>query len=283
MPDLIRHPENKFQEGGMKNENGKWNSKTGISFIALLVFIALAITSINACGYLGIFGEASWKEEVLLHDGSKIIVKRWQKTINVYSYEKSTLLQRQSLNFKHPKTREKIVWKDGPTEGIRNANFRLLAFHIKDNTPYIITEAYDCFSYNKWGRPNPPYIIFKYEGEEWKRIAIHDLPSELTSINLMLNTTGKTEINTALRGLATTDNRIKLRRPPHAMYKSIVRTPMEGVGCMGMIYDGRVWTGFDYSKMKVSYEVCIDTCKNVLSNQKYCPCDNLYNKSNKGE
>lgn len=60
-------------------EKRELNYKTGISMIALLVFIAMVVTSINACGYFGLFGEASWKEEVLLHDGSKIIVKRWQK------------------------------------------------------------------------------------------------------------------------------------------------------------------------------------------------------------
>lgn len=269
----------------MKKENGKCNNKTGIGIICMLVFIVMAVTSINACGYFGLFGEASWKEEVLLHDGSKIIVKRWQKTINVYSYEKSTLLQRQSLNFKHPKTREKIVWKDGQTEGIRNVNFRLLAFHIKDNTPYVITEAYDCFSYNKWGRPNPPYIIFKYEGEEWKRIAIHDLPLEVKSVNLMLNTTGHTEISTALRGLVTTQNIIKLRRPPHAMYKSIVRTPMEGVGCEELVYKGRNrgWCGIDFFNTKPSYEACMSECKKVLFDMQYCPCDRLFKDNNKGE
>lgn len=266
----------------------EWNNKTSISIIILLVFISMAVTSIDGCGYLGLFGHAAWKEEVLLHDGSKIVVKRWQKTMNVYSYEKSTLLKEQSLSFKHPNTREKIAWKDGPTEGIRTANFRLLALHLINNTPYVITEAYGCFSYNRWGRPNPPYIILKYEGEEWKRIAIHDLPPGLKSINLMLNTTGRTEINTALRGLVTTENIIKLRRPPQAIYQSIVRTPMEGVGCEGMIYDGRGgWSGVDYSKMQVSYEACIDECKKVLSMKgsdlQYCPCTRLFNKNNKGE
>lgn len=256
-----------------------------IGIAILLVLLVTWLTSINMCGYLGIGGHLKWREEVLLHHGSKIIVQRWQKTFNVYTLEKSTLLQRQSLRFKHPKTREKIVWEDGPTEGIRTANFRLLAFHIKDNTPYVITEAYGCFSYNRWGRPSPPYIIFKYEGAEWKRIAIHDLPSELTSINLMLNTTGSTEINTARRGLVTDENIIKSRRPPHAMYKSIVRTPMEGVGCMELVPTGRGgWQETTIFKMQPSYAACMNQCKKVLFDMQYCPCDRLFkDNNNKGE
>ena len=60
-------------------EKREHRNQNSIRKIFLLVFIVMTVTSINACGYLGIFGEASWKEEVLLHDDSKIIVKRWQK------------------------------------------------------------------------------------------------------------------------------------------------------------------------------------------------------------
>jgi hypothetical protein len=61
--------------GGMKKENDKTeiNKNTGISFIVLLVFIAVVVTSINACGFLA---SASWKEEVRLSDGRIIVVKR---------------------------------------------------------------------------------------------------------------------------------------------------------------------------------------------------------------
>jgi len=56
-----------------KKENGSWDKRTGISFIALLIFIVMAVTSINSCGFLA---SASWKEEVQLSDGRIIVVKR---------------------------------------------------------------------------------------------------------------------------------------------------------------------------------------------------------------
>jgi len=42
-----------------------------------------------------------------------------------------------------------------------------------------------CLSYNKWGRPNPPYVIFKYSGKEWNRISLQELPAEIKAFNLI--------------------------------------------------------------------------------------------------
>jgi hypothetical protein len=50
---------------------------------------------------------------------------------------------------------------------------------------YLATSPAGCISYNKWGRPNPPYILFKYVNDEWKRIPLEDFPSELVKANLM--------------------------------------------------------------------------------------------------
>jgi hypothetical protein len=58
----------------MRKENDKreLNKKPSISFIALLVFISIALTSMNACGIGG--GTQKWKEEVQLSDGRMIVV-----------------------------------------------------------------------------------------------------------------------------------------------------------------------------------------------------------------
>ncbi len=267
----------------MRKENEKWHNKTSISFIVLLVFIAMAVTSISACGYLGILGELSWKEEVILHDGSKIIVKRWQKRMNVYTLEKSTLLQKQTLRFTHPKTGERIVWKDGPTKGIRTANFRLIALHIKDDTPYLITQTYGCFSYNRWGRPNPPYVIFKYENKQWKRIPLEELPPEFKNVNLVMSVE-KREIQAGPSLISAEMVKKSNDRFHRPLFRSIVRTPMEGVGCMELVPTGRGgWQETTIFKMQPSYEACMNQCKKVLFDMQYCPCDRLFKDNNKGE
>lgn len=47
-----------------------------------------------------------------------------------------------------------------------------------NGTPYIVAEPNLCRAYNKWGRPNPPYIFFRFDGKDWKRIPLSELPIE---------------------------------------------------------------------------------------------------------
>lgn len=259
-----------------------------IGFVILLILIMTWLTSINMCGYLGIGGHLKWREEVLLHDGSKIIVQRWQKRFNVYTLEKSSLIQRQSLSFTHPKTKENIVWKSGPTEGINTINLTLIALHIKDNTSYIITRPYGCFAHNKWGRPNPPYVIFRYEDEKWKRIPLEALPLEFSNNNLIMSI-DEIDEKEILRGPnLISAEMVKKRndRDYRAIYKSIVRSPIPQIGpegCSKMMYEGRgVWGG-GYYDMK-SYEACVEQCKILQLDINDCPCSGFFNnKTERGE
>ena len=57
-----------------------------------------------------------------------------------------------------------------------------------NGTPYLVAAPFGCLSYNKWGRPNPPYVIFKYDGKTWQRIQLSEFPSELKNINLVKDT-----------------------------------------------------------------------------------------------
>ena len=44
-----------------------------------------------------------------------------------------------------------------------------------------------CLSYNKWGRPNPPYVVFKYDGKDWQRVPLTELPDEIKTPNLIFS------------------------------------------------------------------------------------------------
>ena len=54
----------------------KLNFKKHIGIIARIAFIVMVFTGC-AVGFLGIGNTASWKEEVLLHDGTKMVVERF--------------------------------------------------------------------------------------------------------------------------------------------------------------------------------------------------------------
>ena len=151
-------------------------------------FLLTMGASMNASAGLFGFGGTSWKEEVLLHDGSKIVVKRSQSYGGRHEIGQSPPIKEQEINFTMPGSGERITWKSEYGEDIGRANFIALALHILDGTPYIVVKPNLCLAYNKWGRPNPPYVIFKHEGNAWKRIPLEELPIRFKDLNLLIST-----------------------------------------------------------------------------------------------
>ncbi len=130
----------------------------------------------------GLFGHTmSWKEEVLLHDGSKIIAERHYKLGDypaIESHNREALDE--TVTFNLPGTNKKIVWKNDFRDSVPEPNsLNLIRLDVVKGVPYIATYPPGCIAYNKWGRPNPPQILLKYENEQWQRITLAELPSEL--------------------------------------------------------------------------------------------------------
>lgn len=219
----------------------KYKKGTLVLFISMLI---LGVTSMTACGFLGLGNTAKWKEEVLLHDGSKIVVERWQKRGGNHELGQKPGVRDQSITFTLPGTKQIIAWKDEYSEDIGRSNFELLALHILNTTPYIITTPRLCLSYNKWGRPNPPYVIFKYEGKAWKRIGLVELPLEFKYINLVITTSGDEDEIVSL-GLVSSEKVKELNSSlTQEEYKTIVRTPIKKVGpegCPELIHYKGAW------------------------------------------
>jgi len=204
--------------------------------IALFILILnLGVTTVTACGFMGFSDTAKWKEEVLLHDGRKIVVERWQKHGGRHEPGQQPGIKDHSITFTIPATKQTITWKDEYSKEIGHSNFDLVAMHVSDRIPYLITTADGCLAYNKWGRPNPPYVIFKYEGNVWKRIYLQELPIEFKNINLVINAMAHEE-ELVNMGLASAEKVKELNSSlTQAEYKTIVRTQLNpgalGVSC----------------------------------------------------
>ena len=191
-----------------------------------LLLLLLAATSMSAYAFLGLGNSASWKEEVLLHDGRKIIVERSQ-THGGRGEVGQSPIKEHSMTFTLPGTKKVITWKDEYSEDIGHSNFDMLALHVLNDTPYIVVSLYGCLAYNKWGRPNPPYVIFKYDGNIWQRIPLSELPNEFKEINLVTNASAH-EKKLVSKGLASAEMvkelNSSLKQPE---LKAIIRTPLE--------------------------------------------------------
>jgi hypothetical protein len=86
-----------------------------------------------------------------------------------------------------PGTNENVVWHDKFTEDIGGANFLPMYLEIRKDSAYLVVYPMGCVSYEKWGRPNPPYVVFRYQAKEWRRIAVQELPNEFNTPNLIFS------------------------------------------------------------------------------------------------
>jgi hypothetical protein len=164
--------------------NNIWITK--IAEFGSLLLLTVAITAcVSATSISKIAGD-SWKEEVKLHDGSTIIVKRSQTYKGRHAIDQSVPVGEHTVSFTMPQTGKSYTWTSEYGEDLGRTNFNLLAIHILDNIPYIIAQPNLCLSYNKWGRPNPPYVIFKFVDSAWQRIQINDLPQQFTTLNVLI-------------------------------------------------------------------------------------------------
>jgi len=200
----------------------------------IAIFISVLLTQPRegfAYRTFSLSNTASWREEVLLHDGRKIIVQRWQKRGGMHALDQEPGIKEQTITFRLPGTKRAIKWKDEYSEDVGHANFELVALHVIGNTPYVVTIPYLCPSYNKWGRPNPPYVVFKHVGNGWMRIGLAELPAAAKSINLVVDTLSD-EKKLVSRGLIPVNVVNEFNSSlKSSEYKSIIRSSIEADRC----------------------------------------------------
>jgi hypothetical protein len=85
----------------------------------------------------------------------------------------------ETVTFNLP-NRKTITWKTDFRDSVPEPDsLNHFHFDIVNDVPYLATYPTGCIAYNKWGRPNPPQILFKYENDRWKRISLAELPPPL--------------------------------------------------------------------------------------------------------
>lgn len=186
------------------------------------------------------FGGTSWKEEVLLHDGSKIIVKRSIERGGRHEIGQQPPVKEESMSFLLPATNDHVTWMSMYSNDIGFADFMPLLVDLFQGVVYVVSAPVGCLSYNKWGRPNPPYVVFKYQEKEWRRIPLLELPAEINTPNLLISSPdneveklGKSFITSEMVQHANS----RLKQPE---FKTILREPVKSSGgitsCEEMIY-----------------------------------------------
>lgn len=191
-------------------------------FLTILVLVG---TAISACGFLGL-GGTSWKEEVLLHDGRKIVVERTVKRGGRHEIGQKSPYEYQSLAFTMPGTNQQVKWEDKFSKDLGMANFLPMLLDIQDGVAYLVVQPMGCLSYNKWGRPNPPYVIFKYEGKTWQRIQLSELPAEIKTPNLIFSAPDIAVEKSGSRFMTSEMIKKIISAYKQPEYKTILREPL---------------------------------------------------------
>ncbi len=238
--------------------------------------LLLWIPTMNVTSFLFGWGPISWKEEVLLHDGSSIVVKRSQ-THGGFGEIGQSPIKYQKISFTVPGSGKRVIWEDEYTDDIGHTNFDAVALHISDKTPYLILNPDKCLSYNKWGRPNPPYILLKYESDTWQQIEMSDLPQEFENINLTITTSGD-EKKLVNRWVVPAEMVKELNRLLQQDYlQTIIREPLKpgslGVSCNELIHtENNHWLSLDWFSGQSTYQDCLKVCIREEVLPQKCPC-----------
>lgn len=173
--------------------------------------------------------EISWKEEVLLHDSSKIIVTRSQMREGGHEIGQGPLIKEHTIIFTPPGANKSITWKSDD-QYFRGLGLHLLLIDFLNGTPYLVTKPAGSLAYNKWGKPNPPYIFLRYVDQQWKQISLEEFPSEFMRPNVVIDVYGEKDIKIEEKksGFVSSESVKKLNNNlTQEEYKTIVRTPLD--------------------------------------------------------
>lgn len=206
---------------------------SGRSVKAGLLCIAVMILGggMSACA-----DGTSWKEEVLLHDGSRVVVERSVVRKGRHEPFQRPTIGEQSLSFVLPATHQRVRWEDEYSEDLGSANFLPMMLEIDKDVAYLVASPLGCLSYNKWGRPNPPYVVFKFQGSDWKRIALQELPARFKTPNLIMSSPDdaakKAGVNLIPAEMVSRINNAPVAAgSEQPQYKNILREPLARERC----------------------------------------------------
>jgi hypothetical protein len=271
----------------------QWNVEGGgmkiNRWLAVLGAILAMGASMNAnAGWFGMGGDTmNWKEEVLLHDGQIVVAERFYHLGGypaIESQERAALDVTVSFNL--PGTNIKIVWKNDFRDSEPEPNsLNLIRLDVVKGVPYVATYPAGCIAYNKWGRPNPPQVLFKYEGEQWKRITVAELPTELVNANA--NVIVGRPAAKLLKSFYTVADVNKENHDIHAAeYKTILQEPVRGAGesCGEMVRTSNgSWIGIGWFRDQPSHEACLKYCAFRKVDAKHCPCESIFERKSQSK
>jgi len=118
-----------------------------------------------------------WTEEVLLPDGRKVVLTRYQEFKGAHELGDTPTESDYWLEFEHPETGEIVRW-----ESDRDLN--TLVLMIDRSTPLLLVKPWFGSSMWRLKCPNPPYLLFRYEAGKWQQVDVAQIPVRRLRVNV---------------------------------------------------------------------------------------------------
>jgi hypothetical protein len=139
-----------------------------LSISIVRIASALALTGaqvLSGCGADTI----TWQEEVKLLDGRVIIVTQTRRL-------EENVEREAWLNFKLPEFGDKeILWHE---------NLDTMVLNVYQHKLYVVGVPGTVIEYRQYGRPEPPYIGYRYDNAQWARIPFGEIPAAIYGANM---------------------------------------------------------------------------------------------------
>jgi hypothetical protein len=164
------------------NPSGQQRSGGRRRWLVLGTIVGLAVLGVaGILVYSTTSDTFTWREEVALHDGKTVMVT-WRVWLVSGELGQRPMGGRQQLTFTHPATGESVTWQDPGKVGSR-LNPTLL--DVDAGRLFLVGLAATGPDYDGFGCPTPPYIVFRYDGGNWIRVPLSELPPRLENANLL--------------------------------------------------------------------------------------------------
>ncbi len=237
----------------------------------------IALVGLNGCA-AGIAAHTmDWQEEVLLHDGRIAIAQRHYKLggySTLASTERSAVTQTVTLTL--PGSSQHLTWQTDFRDSVPEPNsLNLLLFDVVNGIPYIATYPAGCIAYNKWQRPNPPYVLFKHAQGQWQRISMAEFPGQLIKTNVIVGRPAA-ELLKSYYTVEGVEARNYYLEP---QYKRILREALPNIDqtCRVEFSNGKGrWLSADWFSDQKDLAACLQVCEQKAFVGTTCPCGQFF-------
>jgi hypothetical protein len=151
-----------------------WNNT--LARWALMGAVGLLVAAVGACKPSD-SDALKWTEDVKLPDGRIVTLTRYQEFKGPHEIGDTPNQSDYWLEFKNPVTGEMVKWEQ------KGPGLSTLVLMMDGDAPILLVTPDFGNSSREFNRPNPPYLLYKYE-KSWEKVDLTSIPIKRVKVNM---------------------------------------------------------------------------------------------------